>query len=45
MISVLYFIRKISAAYNKKTNNITIKGSNIVEWIALDPVIFMLAGW
>ena len=45
MISVLYFIRKISAAYNKKTNSITINGNNISLCILLEPIIFMLAGW
>ena len=45
MISVLYFIRKINAAYNKKTNNINNNGTNIALWIELEPEILMLAGW
>ena len=45
MISVLYFIRKISAQYKISTKNISIKGVNIEECIVLVPVILILAGW
>ena len=45
MISVLYFIRKINAQYNNKTNNINISGANIEECIVLVPSILILAGW
>ena len=45
MISVLYFIRKISAQYNIKTKNINNNGINIEEWIELSPVSLILAGW
>jgi hypothetical protein len=44
MISVLYFIRKISAQYNIKTKNIKNNGINIEEWIELSPANLMLAG-
>jgi hypothetical protein len=44
MISVLYFIRKISAQYNIKTKNINNNGINIEEWIELSPVNLILAG-
>ena len=43
MISILYFIRKISAAYNKKTNNIANNGSSMAGCMLLDPKIFILA--
>ena len=42
MISVLYFISKINAQYNNKTNNINIKGINIEGCIELVPSILML---
>ena len=45
MISVLYFIRKINAQYNNKTNNIKNNGINILEWIVDLPKNFILAGW
>ena len=45
MISVLYFIRKINAQYNNKTNNIKNKGTNILECMLDVPKIFILAGW
>ena len=45
MISVLYFIRKISAQYNIKTKNINNSGINIEECIELSPVNLILAGW
>jgi len=45
MISVLYFIRKISAQYNIKTKNINNNGINIEEWIELSPDNLILAGW
>ena len=45
MISVLYFIKKISAEYSNNNNNIATKGSNIEECIELTPDILILAGW
>ena len=45
MISVLYFIRKINAQYNNKTNNIKNNGINILGWILDVPINFILAGW
>ena len=45
MISVLYFIRKISAQYSIKTNNININGSIIDGSIVLGFVKLILAGW
>ena len=44
MISVLYFISKINAEYNNKTNNININGSNMEECMELAPSSLMLAG-
>ena len=44
MISVLYFIRKISAQYKINTKNISNNGINIEECIVLVPEILMLAG-
>jgi len=44
MISVLYFIRKISAQYKINTKNISNKGVSIEECIVLVPVILILAG-
>ena len=45
MISVLYFIRKISAPYNNKTSNIDSNGNIIDECILLETPNFILAGW
>ena len=45
MISVLYFIRKISAQYKINTKNISNRGISIEGCIVLVPVILMLAGW
>ena len=45
MISVLYFIRKINAQYNNKTNNIKNNGTNILECTLDAPKNFILAGW
>ena len=45
MISVLYFIRKINAQYNNKTNNIKNNGINILECMLEVPNNFILAGW
>ena len=45
MISVLYFIRKISAQYIINTKSISNKGINIDEWIVLLPIILILEGW
>ena len=45
MISVLYFIRKISAQYKINAKNISNKGVSIDECIVLEPAILILAGW
>ena len=45
MISVLYFIRKINAQYNNKTNNIKNNGNNILGWMLDEPKNLILAGW
>ena len=45
MISVLYFIKKINAQYNNKTNNINDNGSIIDGSIVLVPLNLILAGW
>ena len=44
MISVLYFIRKINAQYNNKTNNIKNNGINILKCMLEVPNNFILAG-
>ena len=45
MISVLYFIRKISAQYNIKTKNINNNGINIEECIVLSDKTLIDEGW